>query len=404
VILDPQPWLDARGARAIGDALGAGTGETRAVGGAVRDTLLGIEVADVDFATRLAPAAVIARLEAAGLKAVPTGIDHGTITAVAHGAKIEVTTLRRDVATDGRHAVVAFTDDWREDAARRDFTINALYADLSTREVHDYFGGLADLAERRVRFIGDPLRRIAEDHLRILRFFRFHARFGRGAPDAEGLDACAARANDLMALSRERIRDELLKMLVIADPLPTLAVMLERGILAPVLPEIDPARLPELARVIAVEQGTGTLPIALRRLAALLPSDERLLDELGARLRLSNAERKRLVATADRLPSIPGSALPLAYRSGGDGAVDRLILAADEAAQVAPLVAQVEGWTRPPLPLSGKDLIALGVPQGPAVSTAMRTFEDAWIAAGFPADREEALALARQAVAALATR
>ncbi len=190
-------------------ALGAAKGETRFVGGCVRDTLLGLEVSDVDLATRLQPQEVMQRLEAAGIKAVPTGLAHGTVTAVINGAPVEVTTLRRDVATDGRRATITYTEDWREDAARRDFTINALMADPESGEIHDYFGGIDDLGARHVRFIGDPLVRIAEDHLRILRFFRFHARFGIGAPDKAGLAACAARANDLMALSRERIADEL---------------------------------------------------------------------------------------------------------------------------------------------------------------------------------------------------
>src|SRR5438445_5524465 len=219
-------------------ALGADEGLTRYVGGAVRDDLLGLPVSDIDLATRIAPDEVIRRLEKARIKAVPTGIDHGTVTAVSDGQPVEITTLRRDVSTDGRRATVAFTDDWQEDAARRDFTINALSADPRTGELFDYFGGLADLDQRHIRFIGDPLQRIAEDHLRILRFFRFHARFGQGEPDLAALDACTARANDLMALSRERIADEVLKLLAVADPSATVGIMLDRGILKPVLPEI----------------------------------------------------------------------------------------------------------------------------------------------------------------------
>ena len=214
---------------------------------------------------------MIARLEKARIKAVPTGLAHGTITAVSGGAPVEVTTLRRDVSTDGRRATVAFTEDWREDAARRDFTINALSADPLSGEVFDYFGGLADLDARKVRFIGEPLQRIAEDHLRILRFFRFHARFGEGAPDEGGAEACAARANDLMALSRERIADELLKLLAMPDPTPTVALMIEQGIFRPVLPEIENAD--RLRALIDAEQGGGGRPAAIRRLAALLPAD-----------------------------------------------------------------------------------------------------------------------------------
>jgi poly(A) polymerase len=219
--LDPAKWRRRQGMMKLLDALGAGEGETRYVGGAVRDDLLGLPVNDVDLATRLRPNEVVERLQAAGIKAVPTGIAHGTVTAVSDGHPYEVTTLRRDVETFGRHATVAFTGDWKEDAARRDFTINALMADPVSGEIFDYFGGLADLEQRLVRFIGDPFERIAEDHLRILRFFRFQARFGRGEPDSAALEACTARANDLMALSRERIDDELLMLLSVAKPVAT---------------------------------------------------------------------------------------------------------------------------------------------------------------------------------------
>ncbi|MBM3928021.1 MAG: CCA tRNA nucleotidyltransferase, partial [Sphingomonadales bacterium] len=212
VTLPQTDWRDRAGLDTLIDALGGGKNACF-VGGAVRDALLGLPVADLDIATRLAPEDVIDALRRAGIKAVPTGLAHGTITAVIASGPVEVTTLRRDVSTDGRHAIVAFTDDWREDAARRDFTMNALYADPQTGEVFDYFDGIADLAARHIRFIGDARQRIAEDHLRILRFFRFLARFG-DTPDPEGLAACTERANDLMALSRERIREEILKLLV----------------------------------------------------------------------------------------------------------------------------------------------------------------------------------------------
>src|SRR4051794_40522346 len=271
--LDAAKWRKRRGMVRLLDALGANAALTRYVGGAVRDDLLHLPVSDVDLATRLQPEEVIQRLEAAKIKAVPTGIEHGTITAVGDGHPFEVTTLRRDVSTDGRRAIVAFTDDWREDAARRDFTINALFADPQTGEVFDYFGGLEDLKRRHIRFIGDPLQRIAEDHLRILRFFRFHARFGSGTPDAAALNACAARANDLMALSRERIADELVKLLGMADPSHTVGIMLERGILRPVLPEIHARTIADLRALIAAEQEAKIKPGALRRLAALLPRD-----------------------------------------------------------------------------------------------------------------------------------
>src|SRR3954468_12175730 len=285
MILADAPWRSRPGMKKLLGALGTDAGETRYVGGCVRDTLLGLEVSDVDLATKLTPETVIDRLRKAGIKAVPTGIAHGTVTAVIGGAPVEVTTLRRDVATDGRRATIAFTGDWREDAPRRDFTINALTADPVSSALFDYFGGVADLEARRVRFIGAPLRRIAEDHLRILRFFRFHARFGGGEPDRAGIEACAERANDLMALSRERIADELLKLLALPDPAPTVALMIARGILKPVLPEIESAdRLPGL---VAAERKGGIAAEPIRRLAALLPSDPELAGAVAARLRLS---------------------------------------------------------------------------------------------------------------------
>jgi poly(A) polymerase len=393
--------MEREGARRI---LAALAGETRIVGGAVRDALLGLPVSDIDLATRLLPDEIVRRLEANRIKAVPTGIAHGTVTAVAEESVIEVTTLRRDVTTDGRRATVAFTDDWREDASRRDFTINALYADPAGGVLFDYFDGIPDLQSRRVRFIGDPLKRIAEDHLRILRFFRFQARFGGPEPDQAGLDACTARANDLMALSRERIRDELLKLLCVHDPVPTVRLMLERGILRPIFPEIDAARVPDLARLVSVERALGVPCVALRRLAALFPPDAALMDDIAARLRLSNAERKRLVATADRLQAVPAGAGPLAYRTGADSAIDRLLLAADVPEAVKPLIEALRSWDEPRLPISGRDLIALGVPAGPLVSRLLGHVEEAWINAGFPSDRESVLTLARQVVASSSVR
>ena len=348
---------------------------TRLVGGCVRDAVLGLPVADVDLATQLTPAEVMRRVAAAGLKAVPTGIAHGTVTVVAPGIAVEVTTLRRDVATDGRHAEVAFTDDWRADAARRDFTINALYAHPASLEIFDYFGGLADLDARRVRFIGAPLQRIAEDHLRILRFFRFHARFGAGPPDAEGLAACAARANDLMALSRERVREELSKLLGSADPAATVTTMQQAGIFAPILPE---ARGERLAALVAAEAAAALPPHWLRRLAALLRRDVATLDAVAVRLRLSNAERKRLAAMAG---PVAGDRRARAYHDGVQAVVDRLLLDG-EAGPAAAMAA----WLPPMLPVSGRDLVARGVPPGPEVSRKLAAFETAWVAAGFPAD------------------
>lgn len=370
VMLPDAAWRRRPGLDRIAAALGAGEGQARYVGGAVRDTLLGLDVADIDIATRHAPDQVVARLEAAGIRAVPTGIAHGTVTAIADGTMVEVTTLRRDLATDGRHATVAYTDDWREDAARRDFTINALYADPVGGRVFDWHDGLADLAARRVRFIGDPYRRIAEDHLRILRFFRFHARFG-DAIDADGLAACVDRANDLMALSRERIAAELLKLLVAPGAVPVMALMVERGILRPVLPEItDTAPLAALA---AREADAGVAPDAVRRLASLIaPADA---ESVGARLKLSNADRKRLAAAHDG-PG-PEDARALAYRVGPAIAIDRLLLAGER-------VAAILGWSPPRLPVGGGAIVARGVAKGPEVARLLRQIETEWIRRGFP--------------------
>ena len=377
--LPPQPWADAPGAVAILAALDAAAGTTRLVGGAVRDALLGLPVKDIDLATQLTPAEVTQRLQAAGLKAVPTGIAHGTVTAVATGITIEVTTLRRDVATDGRHATVAYTSDWAADAARRDFTINALFARLDSGEISDFHGGLADLAEHRVRFIGRPLDRIAEDHLRILRFFRFHARFGRGAPDAAALAACTARARDLMALSRERIAGELRGLLSVVDPVPAVALMLGPAILAPVLPEVGEDRLPVLTATVAAEAAAGIAPAWVRRLAALLPPDPALADTIGARLRLSKADRQRLALAAAPWPG--GDALPLAWRDGAAAVVDRLLIAGEAVA-----AARLAAWRRPRFAVSGRDLLARGVPPGPEVSRLLGAIERRWVAAGFPGD------------------
>ena len=379
--LDADKWRKRRGMERLLRALGAEEGLTRYVGGAVRDDLLGLPVSDVDLATRLKPGEVVERLEEARIKAVPTGIDHGTVTAVSDGHAVEITSLRRDVSTDGRRATVAFTDDWKEDAARRDFTINALSADPNTGEVFDYFGGTEDLLGRHVRFIGEPLQRIAEDHLRILRFFRFHARFGAGEPDAAGLEACTRRANDLMALSRERIADELLKLLDVDNPAATVGIMLRHEILRPVLPEIARESLGELEALIAAEGEAGIEPHPLRRLLALLPRDVAVAEDVAIRLKLSNRARKRVTCAArTELFSSPES---LAYRVGADCAVDRLLLA-DKSAEAA----LIASWKAPKLPISGGALIARGLPEGPIVAMTLRCIENEWVEAGFPTGDE----------------
>ncbi len=382
-VLPPQAWTRTPGGRTVLAALDAANGTTRLVGGAVRDALLGLPVADVDLATLLSPETASARLEKAGVQVVPTGIAHGTVTAVTPDIVIEVTTLRRDVSTDGRRATVAYTDDWREDAARRDFTINALYARLPSGEVDDWFGGLADLAAGRVRFIGEPLQRIAEDHLRILRFFRFHGRFAQGEPDAAGLAACAARANDLMALSRERIRDEILRILVLPAADRVVALMLAHGILAPVLPEIEAERVSALAALMARETAWGAVPDPLRRLAALLPAREGLGAEFGARLRLSRRDAARLEAMGARPPSVPANGFVGAYYDGVDVTRDRLLLSGEAGRGAYDALAE---WRRPALPVSGRHLIARGIAEGPEVSRRLQAFERAWVESGCPLD------------------
>lgn len=369
-----------------------GEGQSRYVGGCVRDTLLAFAVSDLDLATRLTPEQVLERLSAAGIRSVPTGIEHGTVTALTGGGPVEVTTLRRDVSTDGRRATIAFTEDWREDAARRDFTINALSADPRSGEVFDYFEGLADLEQRRVRFIGDPLTRIAEDHLRILRFFRFHARFGADQVDEAGLEACRARANDLMALSRERIADELLKLLAVPNPLASVRLMLDNGILNPVLPEIFTDASERLASLLQREDAAGVAPEGLRRLAALLPPDPEGAAAVAARLRLSKKALKRLVSAASRSSSDAGDLRALAYRLGREEAIDRLLLGDEDAAAA---IAQLQHWEKPKLAVGGGDLVAMGLKAGPVVAETLKAVEREWCARGFPDDVEEQRGIAR---------
>lgn len=382
--LPDAAWRDRAGLAALLAALGEG--KARFVGGAVRDTLLGLDVTDIDLATVLSPDAVMARLSAVAIRVVPTGVEHGTVTAVLPDGPVEITTLRRDVDTDGRHATIAYTDDWREDAARRDFTINALLADPATGAIIDYFGGLDDLRAGRVRFIGDPAARIAEDHLRILRFFRFHARFGTGAPDPDAYAACRAQANSLMALSRERIADELLKLLALPDPSAAVALMVDGGIFRPVLPEITADGLGRLIALVDREKANAMPPAAIRRLCALLPPDPATGEAVAARLKLSNKARKRIVTALS--PPLAGSDLrQRAYWIGTEGAIDQALLRGDDA--IAPLV----GWTPPTLALTGGALIRRGLPPGPDVAKALKEVETQWVAADFPeGDAIEAIA------------
>ncbi|MDY7098433.1 MAG: CCA tRNA nucleotidyltransferase, partial [Pseudomonadota bacterium] len=323
--------------------LALGADNMRWVGGAVRDTLLGVEVHDVDCATTHTPDTVIDLCTKAGIRTVPTGIDHGTVTAVFESGPVEITTLRKDVATDGRRATVAFASDWRDDAARRDFTINALYAHPVSGEITDYFGGLADLDARTVRFIGDARERIAEDHLRILRYYRFQARFGAEL-DAQAEQACSDMAETLKGLSRERIADELLKLLSLPDPQATIARMHQRGVLGVVLPETCPVHVKALGNLIAAENAAGIAANPLRRLAALLPALSEVAETVAARLRLSKAQRARLVSAADRDAADGHAPRSLAYRLGVDFALDRLLLLGGP-------VDRIIGWSPPGFPL-----------------------------------------------------
>ena len=386
--LSQAAWLTADQTRAVMAALEAEGGAdcARFVGGCVRNALLGQPVDDVDIATRLTPEQTIRALKAAGLKAVPTGVEHGTVTAVSGGRPYEITTLRRDVATDGRRAVVAFTTDWTEDAARRDFGLNALYADASGR-LHDPTGrGLADLKARRVVFVGDAATRIREDYLRILRFFRFHAWYGRGEPDAEGLRACRDNLDGLARLSAERVSKELLKLLAAPDPRPAVRAMDEAGVLSAVLPSTAGLSLFETLAAISDD------PVL--RLSALLPPEPQRVDAAARALRLSNAQRERLVAAAgEASPDLsPAQARAEIYRRGGQAFADRLTRgrAARPDVDASVLIALIRDWTAPSQPVGGQDLAALGVEQGPRTGRLLKAFEDEWVAADFPADGHQA--------------
>ena len=378
-----QPWLGAEATRAVMTALEAagGVGCARFVGGCVRNSLLGQPVDDIDIATRLKPEETIAALKSAGLKAVPTGVEHGTVTGVSGGRPYEITTLRRDVETDGRRAVVAFTQDWVEDAARRDFRINALYADAVGTVFDPTGGGLDDAMAGRIVFVGEPEQRIREDYLRILRFFRFHAWYGRGGLDAAGLAACAALKDGMARLSAERVSKELLKLLAAPDPTPTMRAMAQAGVLAQVLPELSDLDLFEAA----AERSSD----AVMRLSALLPPDGDRVDAAARRLRLSNADRARLVTAVDDGAVDVGMAARGAraalYRLGRRTFEDRL-LRAEAATGTArdDLHALAETWASPKVPVGGKDVARLGLAAGPATGAVLKAFEDQWVADDFP--------------------
>jgi poly(A) polymerase len=402
--IDPakHSWLTEPETQAVMQALG----NARFVGGAVRNALLGLAVADIDIAVPVPPERILELLEAAGIKAIPTGFDHGTVTAIKNGKVFEVTSLRRDVATDGRHAVAAYTSEWDEDAARRDFTINALYA-AGDGEIFDYAGGLEDLVAGRVRFVGDPRARIAEDYLRILRLFRFHAWYGKGEMDGDALRAAGEARAGLKQLSGERIAKELLRLLECPNPVPVLRVMTAAGILPELLPFA--LQLPRLEHLIHIDADNFFPPDPVLRLAALLPGEISAARAAAEGLRFSTANRNRLEALAGAGAALPLSAREahkLLYKIGVPAFRDRVRLAwaaaapGDKALAWRMLLAVADAWRQPHFPLSGREVMESGVPEGPLVGKILAEVENWWIENDFPED-DSALAarlkIARQA-------
>ncbi len=401
-------WLAEEHLQHLLAVLNEGGEEARIAGGAVRNALIGAPVADVDIAATTLPAETIRRAEAAGLKAVPTGVEHGTVTVVAGGRPFEVTTLRADIETDGRHAKVSFGRDWKADAERRDFTINALYADADGRVV-DLVGGLADIEARRLRFIGDAEQRIREDYLRILRFFRFFAWYGAGRPDAEGLKACARLKDGLDRLSAERVWAELKKLLAAPDPARALLWMRQSGALTRVLPESEKWGIDAIHALVRSEQDLGWQPDPLLRLEAIVPPDAVRMEALAVRLRLSTREATRLKqwSLADPVASRTTEArlARKLYRGDVRAITDRLLLALasarakaveDDAAMIeaggySRLLAFAQKWEKPVLPIKGADLSALGAVPGPRIGAALKALEDEWIDSGFTLARDALL-------------
>lgn len=400
-------WLSEGPLPRLFAALNRDGDEARVVGGAVRNALLGEPVHDIDVATTAEPATVVSRVNAAGFKAVPTGIEHGTVTVVIESRPFEVTSLREDVETFGRHATVRFGRDWKKDAERRDFTMNALSVGADGI-VHDHVGGISDLKARKVRFIGDAATRIAEDYLRILRFFRFHAHYGRGFLDSTGMHACIEGRGGLDQLSRERVRMELMKLLVAPHATPVLATMTEAGILPRVLGGVP--FLASFENVTKAEAAGGLPADPVQRFAALgvwLSEDGERLTE---RLRLSNAEHERLVSMGDGwwrvTPSDEKAARALLYRLGPQRFADRVLIAWARSREGAAdkawknLLSLPDHWIVPVFPLKSADFVARGVAKGPALGAAMRAAEDAWVAADFPSDATAVAAIADAAVKA----
>jgi poly(A) polymerase len=385
-------WLNEADAKAVMGALAAKGGTARFVGGCVRNALMGETVRDIDIATTETPESAKALLEAKGIKVVPTGIDHGTITAVTPTRHFEITTLRVDVATDGRRADVAFTSDWLGDAQRRDFTMNALYCDADGT-VHDPLGGREDLKARRVRFIGDPHERIREDYLRILRFFRFHAFYGKGEPDAAGLRACAEEREGLRQLSGERVRDELLKIASADEAGAAYRQMAAAGILAIVLPEAS--RLDRFEKLVEIEaQQLFKEADPMLRLGAMLDLDEAGVAALAQRLRLSNKDRDRLAGMlTDKTKIVCYLSMREVRRAlywlGRQLFKDRVSLGwADDkrghnAFQWRAMLAMADSWEKPELPLTGEMIKASGVPEGPEIGRVRKEVEEWWVDSDF---------------------
>jgi poly(A) polymerase len=405
-LLADAPWLTAGGTARVLQLLNAGGEEARVVGGAVRNALLKLPPGDIDIATTALPEEVMRRAKAAGIKAVPTGIEHGTVTLVIEGHPYEVTTLREDTETFGRKAKVAFGRDWVRDAERRDFTMNGLSADADG-VVHDYVGGLADAAARRVRFIGDPDQRISEDYLRVLRFFRIHAAFGHGAPDRDGYLACIRGRAGLASLSAERVRMEMLKLLVAHGAGPAAVAMIEGGLLQPLIGGV--AYGGPLSAMIAIERELGLKADAIRRLAALTVAVTEDAKRVAQRLRLSNAEAKALDSMGHRwwrfAAKDEANARRLLYRLGAERYHDRVLLAWARgggdvgSARWRELAELPRRWSAPKFPLKAADFIARGLAEGPLLGHVLTLAEDAWLAADFPLDEAALAAIADQAAA-----
>jgi poly(A) polymerase len=404
--LSDAPWLRSGPAARVLELLNGNGEEARVVGGAVRNALLKIPIADIDIATTALPAEVIRRAKAAGIKSVPTGIDHGTVTLVVDSHPFEITTLREDTETFGRKATVAFGRDWVRDAERRDFTINGLSVDAAGR-VHDHVGGWDDIIAKRVRFIGDPNARIAEDYLRILRFFRIHAAYGAGEPDRAGTLACIGGRAGLVTLSAERVRMEMLKLMVAEGAAGAVQAMADGGLLLPIFGGV--AYTGPFAAMIAAERLLGLAPDPVRRLGALAVAVTEDARRLALRMRLTNAETKALDSMGHRWWRLAGMDEAIArrrlYRLGEDRYRDRLMLAwarAGRGVDPAPwreLATLPKRWSAPKFPLKAADFIARGIAQGPLLGQVLALAEDGWLAANFPLDESAVQAIADQAVA-----